>query len=104
MLTITCPFCGDRSENEFVHGGPARVVRPENVSEYDNQAWIDYLTHTHNPVGPTSEKWWHARGCGAWLTIQRDTTTHVIVEPDDQTLNDTQSDTVGGAQSNKTAS
>ena len=112
MLTITCPFCGPRSENEFVHGGPARVIRPEYPDDYDNQAWIDYLTHQPNPVGPTREKWWHVRGCGAWITIQRDTTTHAIAESVDETLNarrvdtrgDDQVSTSGDTQSDNTAS
>lgn len=79
MLLITCPFCGPRNESEFQHGGPARVTRPENSKVMDDAQWVDYLTVTHNPMGPVNEKWWHVRGCGAWLTLTRDTITHRIL-------------------------
>ena len=68
------------------------MARPENPADYDNEAWIDYLTHQPNPVGITTETWWHARGCGAWFTVQRDTTSHVIVEPVTNTGSSAQSD------------
>ncbi|OED39363.1 sarcosine oxidase subunit delta [Chromatiales bacterium (ex Bugula neritina AB1)] len=85
MLTIPCPFCGPRSENEFMHGGPARDVRPQDPAALTDEAWINYLTTQANPIGTVTEKWWHIRGCGAWVTIQRDTMTHAIADPADQT-------------------
>ncbi|MES2977341.1 MAG: sarcosine oxidase subunit delta [Pseudomonadota bacterium] len=79
MLLIHCPCCGPRNESEFIHGGPSRTRRPADPSALSDEAWIDYLTVPHNPMGPVAEKWWHARGCGLWTTIMRDTVTHEIL-------------------------
>ena len=79
MLLITCPFCGPRSEAEFAYGGPAVAPRPEAPQDLSDEAWIDYLTVVPNPMGPVREKWWHARGCGCWLVLERDTLTHDII-------------------------
>ena len=79
MLLITCPFCGPRNESEFNYGGPVGSDRPD-PNAVSDEAWVDHLTVTPNPLGPVQERWWHVRGCGAWLTIWRDTQTHDIVE------------------------
>lgn len=79
MLLISCPHCGARNESEFQHGGPVRAPRPENPKAMDDTEWVDYLTVPNNPMGPVDEKWWHVRGCGAWLTVRRDTLTHEIL-------------------------
>ena len=76
MLLISCPYCGERNESEFVHGGPARAPRPRDPAASDDATWVDYLTVPNNPLGPVDEKWWHVRGCGAWVTLRRDTVTH----------------------------
>jgi len=78
MLRITCPFCGPRNESEFIHGGPVRAKRPQSPEELSDEQWIEYLTVTENPLGPVLEKWWHVRGCGEWVTIERDTRTHEV--------------------------
>lgn len=83
MLLITCPHCGPRNESEFQHGGPARMTRPDasdaSASALEDAQWVDYLTVPNNPMGPVDEKWWHIRGCGAWLTVKRDTVTHQLL-------------------------
>ncbi|MBC7608655.1 MAG: sarcosine oxidase subunit delta [Polaromonas sp.] len=79
MLIISCPHCGDRNESEFQHGGPVRIRRPDSPGKLEDAAWVDYLTVPNNPMGPVEEKWWHVRGCGAWLIVRRDTVTHAIV-------------------------
>ncbi|RBW53484.1 sarcosine oxidase subunit delta [Ruegeria sp. A3M17] len=84
MMNITCPFCGKRNESEFIHGGPVGAVRPDPNAVSDEE-WVEYLTVTPNPLGPVQEKWWHARGCGEWFSIWRDTRTHDIVEAPDGT-------------------
>ena len=81
MLLIPCPHCGPRNESEFQHGGPARIRRPVDIGAMDDEQWVDYLTVLQNPMGPVDEKWWHVRGCGAWLTLSRDTVTHLILGP-----------------------
>jgi sarcosine oxidase subunit delta len=80
MLQISCPFCGSRSEVEFVYGGPLKNRRPDDISQIDDSTWIEYLTVPKNPLGPVQERWWHVRGCGCWLTITRDTCSHDIIE------------------------
>lgn len=85
MLLIPCPYCGKRNESEFIYGGPVGAKRPDPNAVNDAE-WVEYLTVTPNPQGPVQEKWWHARGCGEWLVIWRDTRTHDIMEaPDDAT-------------------
>jgi sarcosine oxidase subunit delta len=79
MLLINCPFCGERNETEYVYGGPVSADRPDPNAVNDDE-WIDYLTMVPNPVGPTHERWWHAKGCGDWFTLWRDTATHDIVK------------------------
>ena len=79
MMLIPCPFCGTRNESEFIYGGPVTEPRPDPAGQSD-EAWVSHLTETPNPLGPVHERWWHARGCGIWLTLWRDTRTHDIVE------------------------
>lgn len=82
MMLIPCPFCGPRNESEFAHGGAVKPGRPDPNGVTDAQ-WVDYLMQVPNPLGPVEERWHHARGCGAWFTIRRDTRTHDIVEGPD---------------------
>jgi heterotetrameric sarcosine oxidase delta subunit len=79
MLHINCPFCGARNESEFVFGGPVGGDRIDPNTSTDAE-WVEYLTILPNPLGPVQERWWHVRGCGAWLAIWRDTRTHKILE------------------------
>ena len=78
MLNIPCPFCGNRNESEFIHGGPAKAARPENLADISDADWVHYLTVPRNVVGPINEFWWHVRGCGKWFTLTRNTLTHEI--------------------------
>ena len=78
MLLIACPFCGPRDESEFAYGGPALARRPADPDALSDAAWVEWLTVPPNPMGPVEERWWHARGCGRWLTVTRDTVTHAI--------------------------
>tara|TARA_B100001093_G_scaffold109521_1_gene101771 strand:+ start:155 stop:412 length:258 start_codon:yes stop_codon:yes gene_type:complete len=79
MLLIKCPFCKNRNETEFVYGGPVGANRPDPTRASDEE-WVDFLTMVPNPTGPVHERWWHARGCGEWFIICRDTVTHEILE------------------------
>ena len=80
MLTIPCPFCGERDETEFVNGGPVKASRPDtNVTDFE---WIDWLTVPVNPMGYVEENWWHAKGCGKWFMIKRHTVTHDLAKRD----------------------
>jgi heterotetrameric sarcosine oxidase delta subunit len=82
MLLITCPFCGERAETEFNYGGPVGPDRPD-AKTCSEEVWRDYLLNVPNPAGPVNERWWHARGCGDWFTIWRNTVTHDITEGPD---------------------
>lgn len=82
MLLIPCPHCGLRLETEFILGGPARDRRPDDPAALDDAAWVDHLTVPPNPIGPVREKWWHARGCGAWMVVARHTMTHEVGDPE----------------------
>jgi heterotetrameric sarcosine oxidase delta subunit len=88
MLSITCPFCGPRNETEFIHGGALKKRRPHDPDQLSDQQWVEYLTVVNNPIGPLQEHWWHVRGCGKWITIERDTLTHDIIEHEPGTEND----------------
>ena len=79
MLRITCPFCGPRSETEFSFGGPASSQRPDAPEKLSDFDWVNYLSVVPNPMGPVRENWLHAKGCGRWLTVERDTVTHDII-------------------------
>ena len=83
MLLINCPFCKKRNETEFVYGGPVGSDRPD-PNTVSDQEWVDFLTLVPNPTRPVYEKRWHARGCGEWFIICRDTTTHEIIENSDE--------------------
>ncbi len=80
MLLIHCPFCGPRAEIEFSYGGPAAAPRPDDPAQLSDADWVDWLTVPENRIGPVPERWCHSKGCGAWLTLRRDTRTHDILE------------------------
>lgn len=76
MLRIPCPFCGLRDHAEFDYEGDATVTFPP--LDAAPQAWLDAVFLRDNPRGAHREFWRHARGCGAWLIVTRDTLTHAI--------------------------
>lgn len=77
MLLIECPYCGKRSEGEFVCLGEATEPRPD-PSGMSDAAWSAWLVDRHNRRGRHQERWWHARSCGRIFMITRDTLTHAI--------------------------
>jgi len=85
MLLIECPWCGARHESEFENGGPVHALRPQDASTLSEEEWLNHLMVKPNPIGPLRERWWHARGCGQWFEISRDTSTHEILAADDDT-------------------
>ena len=76
MLRIPCPFCGPRDHAEFDYEGDATVVYPP--LDGAREAWFEAVFLRDNPRGRHSEYWRHAQGCGAWLVVERDMTTHEI--------------------------
>lgn len=75
-MKIPCPVCGSRDRREFYYKGAA-LVRP--APDAGAQAWDDYLHLRENPAGRTRDMWHHEAGCGAWLVVTRDTTTHEVI-------------------------
>ena len=79
MLLIECPYCGERPELEFVHGGQAHIVRPADPQAASDQEWADYLYQRDNLKGVHAERWRHLHGCGRFFNALRDTTTDRFV-------------------------
>jgi sarcosine oxidase subunit delta len=75
MLLITCPYCGERPEPEFVYGGQAHVARPADPQTRSPEEWSAYLYQRDNTRGVHAERWRHTRGCGRFFNALRDTTS-----------------------------
>ncbi len=77
-MRITCPYCGERDRREFYYRGAAvDLDRP--APDAGEEAWDNFVYLRDNPAGPTRELWCHEGGCGAWIVVTRDTTTHEIL-------------------------
>ncbi|MEO1330024.1 MAG: sarcosine oxidase subunit delta [Pseudomonadota bacterium] len=76
MLRIPCPFCGLRDHAEFDYAGDATIAYPELGAPQER--WCEAVYLRDDPKGPHVELWRHARGCGSWLIVERDTLTHEI--------------------------
>lgn len=75
-MRLTCPLCGDRDRREFYYmGSDDFMTRPE---EGDLDAMHAYLHLRDNPHGLGREMWQHEAGCGAWLVVTRDMSSHEI--------------------------
>ncbi len=75
-MRITCPYCGERDRREFTYQGDAvALARP--AEDAALQEWSNYLHVRDNPAGPTQDLWYHDP-CGAWIKVDRDTTSHAI--------------------------
>lgn len=76
-MRIRCPYCGERSNDEFTVLGDADALlaRPsgENI-----EAFHEYVYQRTNPAGLHRELWYHSAGCRRWLVVTRDTRTHEI--------------------------
>ncbi|NQW04081.1 MAG: sarcosine oxidase subunit delta [Acidobacteria bacterium] len=74
-LRISCPHCGVRAVEEFVHGEIPTI--PEGIVEPEARDLDRAFMHT-NAEGVVVERWFHAFGCRRWLTLARDTRTNDI--------------------------
>ncbi|MFS4582552.1 sarcosine oxidase subunit delta [Phaeobacter sp. C3_T13_0] len=75
-MRITCPICGERDRREFYYRGAAVSAPAEGAGD---EAWHGYLHLRDNPAGPVEEWWYHQHGCGSWVKVRRDTTSHEIL-------------------------
>jgi sarcosine oxidase subunit delta len=79
MLLIACPYCGERPELEFSHGGQAHLVRPADPAATGDDDWAAFLYERVNAKGVHAERWRHVHGCGRFFNALRDTTTDRFV-------------------------
>ena len=79
MLLIACPYCGERPELEFAHGGQAHIARPAKPSDTATAEWTQFLYVRDNVKGLYAERWRHSHGCGKFFNAVRDTTTDHFV-------------------------
>jgi sarcosine oxidase, subunit delta len=79
MLLIECPYCGERPELEFAHGGQAHIARPAKPSDSATTEWTQFLYMRDNVKGLYAERWRHSHGCGKFFNAIRDTTTDHFV-------------------------
>ena len=56
MLIIQCPYCGERPEIEFHHGGEAHIRRPLDPAALTDTQWADHLYYRINPKGLHAER------------------------------------------------
>ncbi len=77
-MRIRCPYCGERSNDEFTMLGDADALmaRPANT---DSAAFHDYVYQRANTAGTHRELWYHSAGCRRWLVVERDTRTHAVL-------------------------
>ncbi|WP_372783541.1 sarcosine oxidase subunit delta [Litorivivens sp.] len=103
MHLISCPWCGERSEDEFTCGGQSHIQRPDPDTVTDEE-WSAYMFNRINPAGIHFERWRHTFGCRQWFNIARHTVTHEIFaiykmgEPAPVIENTPAAKTAGGAQ------
>lgn len=79
MLVIPCPYCGDREETEFHHGGEAHIERPKDPDTLTDAEWAEYVFMRDNPKGLLLERWVHEAGCRRWFNMARNTATNQII-------------------------
>ncbi len=77
-MRISCPYCGERSLDEYLYIGDATVTRPEPASANAQADFYKYAYERTNPAGPHNELWYHSAGCHAWLVVTRNVATHAI--------------------------
>ncbi len=73
-MIITCPHCGDRPFDEWVHG--EIPVVPDTITDPDERD-IDRAYFHNNTEGVVREAWFHLAGCRRWVVITRDTSNGV---------------------------
>ena len=77
-MRIPCPICGERDSREFRPKGDITYAdRP--AAEAGVAAWHSYLHLRDNQPGQIVEIWRHVHGCGAWISVTRNTVSHAIL-------------------------
>jgi len=73
---ITCPHCGERASDEWVHGEMFDL--PDALTD-TNDRDIDRGYFHNNTEGVVTEAWFHLFGCRRWIVVQRDTRTDTFL-------------------------
>ena len=81
-MRITCPYCGNRSLDEFLYHGDAEPMRPDAQTATAMEDFISYAFARTNSPGQHRELWYHEAGCHAWLVVTRNVSTHAIASVD----------------------
>lgn len=76
-MRINCPYCGERSNEEFTIFGEACNKRPDPENSRASD-WLEYVYDRKNPKGRLLEYWHHVGGCRNWLVVDRDSVSHEI--------------------------
>ena len=76
MLSIRCPWCGERDETEFSYGAEAQVAYPADPAALTDAEWSEFVFVRANPKGRLLERWVHTQGCRRWFDVVRDTSTN----------------------------
>lgn len=76
-MRLRCPICGERDRREFYYQGAA-VMLDRPAPDAGEAAWDDYLHVRENSAGEVEELWCHEAGCGAWLKVTRNVSTHEV--------------------------
>ena len=74
MLILTCPYCGQKSEETEFHGGGEAHLKRFGPGSSDED-FQEYVFIRENPKGVHFERWRHIYGCGKWFHAARCTTT-----------------------------
>jgi sarcosine oxidase, subunit delta len=80
MLILTCPWCDERPEGEFMNIGEAVSPRTDDPAEMTDSEWSASIVSRNNIRGRHTERWWHMRGCGIIFKVDRDTVTHDLFD------------------------
>ena len=78
-MRISCPYCGERWNDEFsvLGDADALIQRPDSASL---DAFHAYVYVRDNPAGRHRELWYHQAGCRQYVVVERDTRSHAIYE------------------------
>ena len=76
-MRLPCPICGERDRREFYYQGAA-VMLDRPAPDADASVWDNYLHLRENPAGDLDELWSHDAGCGAWLKVTRNVSSHEV--------------------------
>lgn len=79
MIQLPCPWCGPRNVSEFRYAGEGGR-RPDPGTTTPVQ-WRRYLYMQRNPLGWTTETWYHGSGCRRYFSLERHTETHETRTP-----------------------